>query len=96
MNVDGTTWWTTAQAEAQLRVTRNLIKQWVSRSKRAGHIAGAEPADCPRCTTGGPGFPHVDPPVRRGSRLAGYRAQQLLDAEAYTAGSPRGGSRRPA
>lgn len=94
MNVAGELWWTTAQAVAQLRVTRNLINQWVARSKRAGHQPGADPDTCPRCRTHPSWFPHVDPPVRRG-REAGYRAQQLLDAEAYTAGSPRGGNRRP-
>lgn len=40
----------------------------------------------------GHGFPTVDPPVRRG-RSAAYRAQQLMDAEAYTATSTRGNRR---
>ena len=100
MNVDGATWWTTAAAVAQLRVDRKVINQWVRRSRTAGHVAGAAPQACPACGRGG--FTHLDPPVRRpaaaGHRggTAGYRAQQLLDVEAYTAGSPRGGQRRPA
>lgn len=95
MNVDGSMWWTTEQATAQLGVSAGVLRQWVYRSKAAGHARGDDPDECTRCQSDPAGFPHLDPPVRSG-RLAGYRAQQLLDAEAYTAGSPRGGSRRPA
>lgn len=42
-----------------------------------------------RSRRGDPGFPVVDPPVRRGNTWA-YRAQQLIDAEAYTAAAERG------
>lgn len=93
MNGGGSQYWTTDRATGQLQVSRKVINQWVARSKRVGHEAGRPPVDCPRCQEDPAGFPHIDPPVRaRG--VAGYVAQQLLDAEAYTAGSPRGGARR--
>jgi hypothetical protein len=88
---DGRRWWTTAQAVVQLGVQRARLGDWVRRSKAAGHVAGAAAAGCPAC--GRPGFPHVDPPRRFGAAGA-YDADQLLDAEAYTAGSPRGGASR--
>lgn len=86
MIVDGVRWWSTGQAVDQLGVTRNAINQWVNRSKRAGHTAPA--SSCPRCAAGG-GFPHVDPPRVRGrgrGAVAAYNADQLLAAEAHTAG----------
>lgn len=91
--VDGVQWWTTAYAVAQLRVDRKLINQWVLRSRRVGHIAGAAPNDCPRCQSHPRGFPHVDPPMRRGA-VAGYVGEQLMEAEAYPAPSTRGGVAR--
>lgn len=81
--VNGQRWWTTQAAIAQLRVDRKRINDWVRRSASAGHTTPER--DCQRCLTGLPGFPHVDPPVRRG-RVSGYLADQLLDAELYTAG----------
>lgn len=81
--VNGQRWWTTAAACAQLRVRPDRLRDWVRRSRQAGHTS---PADrCPTCTARPDAFPHVDPPVRRG-RLAGYLADQLLDAELHTAG----------
>jgi hypothetical protein len=91
MNVAGVLWWTTKQATDQLQVDRKRLNDWVRRSKSAGHRPGDGRFDCPACSR--QGFPHVDPPAGRG-RLAGYRAQQLLDAEAYTAASTRGGVSR--
>lgn len=94
VEVAGVRWWTTGEAVTQLRVDRKLINKWVQRSVRSGHVAGADPSACPRCQSmpvGG--FPHVDPPARRRG-VFGYRAQQLLDAEAHTADSVRGGARR--
>lgn len=88
---NGHRWWTTDAACAQLRVRPDRLRDWVRRSKRAGHTS---PADhCDRCAAGRPGFPHVDPPTRRG-RIAGYVAQHLLDAELYTIEATRGGARR--
>ncbi|MFG3709199.1 hypothetical protein ACGF7U_31335 [Micromonospora sp. NPDC047670] len=91
--VDGVQWWTTAYAVAQLRVDRKLINQWVLRSRRAGHVAGAAPEDCPRCQSHPDGFPHVDPPVRRAG-VYGYVGEQLLNAEAKTSEGIRGGVTR--
>ncbi|PZG07900.1 hypothetical protein C1I95_30535 [Micromonospora craterilacus] len=91
--VDGVQWWTTAYAVAQLRVERKLINQWVLRSRRAGHVAGAGPQDCPRCRSHPDGFPHVDPPVRRGG-VYGYVGEQLLEAEVRTSEGTRGGVTR--
>ncbi|MCT2276329.1 hypothetical protein M3G91_01730 [Micromonospora chalcea] len=88
--VDGVQWWTTAYAVAQLRVDRKLINQWVLRSRRAGHLAGAGPADCPRCRSHPHGFPHIDPPARRRG-IYGYVGEQLLAAEAHTSEATRGG-----
>lgn len=95
MLVDGVLWWTTQEAREQLGVSAGLIRWWVWRSRDVGHEPDTDPALCPRCTADPDGFPHVDPPVRRG-RTAGYLAEQLLCAEAYTAQSRRGGSRRVA
>lgn len=81
--VNGQRWWTTAAACAQLRVRADRLRDWVRRSRQAGHITPAE--RCPVCLASSDGFPHVDPPVRRG-RVAGYLADQLLDAELHTAG----------
>lgn len=89
--VDGEQWWTTTYALQQLRVRRHCLGDWVRRSRQAGHVQGAGPDECPRCLAG-TGFPHVDPPVRAGA-VAGYRAEQLLAAEEYTASS-RSGRRR--
>lgn len=90
--VNGQRWWTTDQACTQLRVDRKRLADWVRRSKAAGHTT---PVDaCARCARAGPEvFPHVDPPVMAG-RLAGYDADQLLDAEQHTAESTRGGRAR--
>ncbi|MFG2070975.1 hypothetical protein ACGFKZ_29360 [Micromonospora tulbaghiae] len=87
MIVDGVRWWSTQQAVDQLGVTRNTINQWVSRSKRAGHVAPA--TSCPACRGRGRRFPHVDPPRTAGrgrATVAAYVADQLLAAEAHTAG----------
>jgi hypothetical protein len=89
--VNGQRWWDTARACAQLRVTPDRLRDWVRRSKAAGHTTPA--TSCARCAGGEGGFPHVDPPVRRG-RLAGYDADQLLDAELHTAASTRGNRRQ--
>lgn len=89
--VDGVQWWTTRYACAQLGVDRKVINDWVRRSKQAGHTQPA--SQCPRCLAGGRVFPHVDPPARPAPTLAGYLAEQLLDAEAYTASSTRGNRR---
>ena len=89
--VDGEQWWTTGYAVAQLRVSRARLGDWVRRSKAAGHASPA--ATCPRCPAPAGVFPHVDPPVRR-ARVFGYLAEQLLQAEAHTAGAPRGGVSR--
>lgn len=89
--VDGVQWWTTAYACAQLRVERHRLADWVRRSREAGHTSPAEA--CARCLSGLPGFPHVDPPMRRG-RVAGYVGEQLSEAEAYTGLSTRGGVTR--
>ncbi|MEV0805743.1 hypothetical protein [Micromonospora sp. NPDC050200] len=91
--VDGVQWWTTSYAVAQLRVDRKLINQWVLRSRRAGHVAGAGPQACPRCQSHPDGFPHVDPPVRRRD-VYGYVGEQLVEAEARTFGATRGGVTR--
>ncbi|PZG03976.1 hypothetical protein C1I95_33535 [Micromonospora craterilacus] len=91
--VDGVQWWTTAYAVAQLRVDRKSINDWVRRSRRAGHVAGAGPQDCPRCLAVPDGFPHVDPPVHR-SGVYGYLAEQLLAAEERTSEGARGGVTR--
>ncbi|QOC89867.1 hypothetical protein [Micromonospora craniellae] len=88
--VDGVQWWTTAYAVAQLRVDRARLADWVRRSRQAGHLAGAAPEDCPRCQSAGPGFPHVDPPVRRAG-IFGYVGEQLLEAEVWTSEGTRGG-----
>jgi hypothetical protein len=89
----GEQWWTTAFAVEQLRVRRHCLGDWVRRSKQAGHVPGADPDECPRCRSHPNGFPHVDPPARAGS-VAGYRAEQLMSAEAYTASSTRTGRLR--
>lgn len=95
--VDGVQYWLTSYACAQLGIERDRLGDWVRRSKRAGHVPvepGRDPAEaCPRCASGADGFPHVDPPVRRG-RVAGYVGEQLLDAEAHTDGATRGGVAR--
>lgn len=91
MNVGGVLWWTTAEATAQLQVHRKRLNDWVRRSKAAGHRVGAHRLDCPACSRSG--FPHVDPPVGRG-HLAAYKAEQLMQAEAHTAASRRGGVSR--
>jgi hypothetical protein len=88
---DGVLWWTTGQATGQLHVDRKRLNDWVRRSAAAGHWPGAQSPGCPGCAR--PSFPHVDPPVRRG-RVAGYRAEQLMDAEAHTANAARGGALR--
>lgn len=88
---DGRQWWTKTHAVAQLGVDRARLGDWVRRSKAAGHVAGATAATCPAC--GHPGFPHVDPPRRFGAAGA-YLAEQLLEVEAYTAESRRGGASR--
>lgn len=87
---DGQRWWTTTRASEQLGVQDSRIRDWVRRSKAAGHVAGASKAECEAC--GRAGFPHVDPPRRSGA-IAVYLADQLLDAEAHTAGSRRGAPR---
>jgi hypothetical protein len=90
MIVHGHRWWTTAAACAQLRVRPHRLRDWVRRSKAAGHTT---PADaCRRCAAGHGGFPHVDAPTRRG-RVAGYRAEQVIEAELYTHESTRGNRR---
>ncbi|NMO52011.1 hypothetical protein HH310_12485 [Actinoplanes sp. TBRC 11911] len=89
---DGKRWWTTDEALGQLRVARARLGDWVRRSKLAGHVVGQEGAECLAC--GANGFPHVDPPRRAGAAAA-YQAEQLLEAEAYTDRSPRGGASRP-
>ncbi|MFY1669508.1 hypothetical protein ACN27G_06070 [Plantactinospora sp. WMMB334] len=89
--VDGEQWWTTGYAVAQLRVDRNRLADWVRRSKAAGHTSPAE--SCQRCAAGDARFPHVDPPLRRGPTY-GYRAEQLLEAEAKTGMSTLGGRAR--
>jgi hypothetical protein len=88
---DGRRYWFTSEAVAQLGIRRARLGDWVRRSKVAGHIARAAPDDCPAC--GSARFPHVDPP-RRAAGLAGYLAEQLLEAEAYTFRSRRGGASR--
>jgi hypothetical protein len=95
--VDGVQYWLTTYACAQLGVARGRLADWVRRSKQAGHVPvepGRDPAEvCPRCASCAGGFPHVDPPIRRG-RVAGYAAEQLMEAEAYTATTTRGGVSR--
>jgi hypothetical protein len=86
----GQRWWTTTDACMQLQVRPENLRDWVRRSRTAGHVPA--PAFCPVCNSGQDAFPHVDPPVRRG-RLAGYVADQLLDVELYTATSTRGNRR---
>jgi hypothetical protein len=86
--VDGEQRWLTWYACKQLQVDRARLADWVRRSKQAGHAGPVEA--CPRCAAGGSGFPHVDPPVRRG-RVAGYVGEQLMEAEEYTSTSTRGG-----
>ncbi|AYF32184.1 hypothetical protein CSH63_33050 [Micromonospora tulbaghiae] len=88
--VDGAQWWTTAYAVAQLRVERDRLADWVRRSRQAGHVPKAAPLECPRCRSHPDGFPHVDPPVRRGG-IYGYVGEQLLAAEAHTSEGSRGG-----
>lgn len=88
----GQRWWTTTDACTQLRVRPDNLRDWVRRSRQAGHVPA--PASCSVCESGQAGFPHVDPPVRRG-RLAGYRADQLLDVELHTADATRGRRRDP-
>lgn len=90
MIVGGVRYWTTREATDQLQVSAERLRDWVRRSRIAGHTARAAPADCPTCRAGRPGFPHVDPPVRAG-RLAAYVAEQLLAAELYTGTSTRTG-----
>lgn len=80
----GVRWWTTQQAVNQLGIDRKVINQWVRRSRLAGHLGPV--ATCPACPAAAGAWPHVDPPVRAGGRLAGYQAEQLLAAEAHTAG----------
>jgi hypothetical protein len=89
---DGTQWWTTGYAVLQLGVSRHRLGDWVRRSRQAGHVAQADPDTCPACQQPGR-FPHVDPPARSG-RVAGYRAEQLFDAEAHTSSGRRGGRLR--
>lgn len=86
----GQRWWTTTEAVAQLAVKRHNLGDWVRRSKQAGHVAGAVPENCSGCRLGQ--FPHVDPPKRSGA-IGLYLAEQLLEVEAYTAGSHRGAAR---
>jgi hypothetical protein len=88
---DGRIWWTVNQAVDQLGIRRGRLGDWVRRSKAAGHVDRAEPADCPACGAGG--FPHVDRPILSG-RAGVYPAEQLLEAESHTAGSLRGGASR--
>lgn len=88
---DGQLRWTTQQAAEQLGVDPARLRDWVRRSKLAGHVARRAPAECPACRHGPrPRFPHVEAPARAG-RLAGYVAEQLLEAEVYTAQGTRGG-----
>lgn len=91
----GGRWWTTREAVDRLQVSADRLRDWVRRSKQAGHavVAVAGPGGCPACPAGPDDFPHVDPPVRRGG-LAAYQAEQLLAAEAYTARGTRGGRLR--
>ncbi|MEV4705041.1 hypothetical protein [Actinoplanes sp. NPDC049316] len=84
-------WWTTEQAADQLDVDPARIRDWVRRAKTAGHVTGAAPQACPACLQR-KAFPHVDAPKRVGARAA-YLADQLLEAEAYTATSRRGKAR---
>lgn len=86
---DGDLWWTTTEAREQLGVRAERLRDWVRRSRQAGHTG----QDCRRCANGKKGFPHVDPPVRAGP-LAAYRAEQLMEAERHTATSTRGGVAR--
>ena len=85
----GRRWWRTCEAARQLQVDAARIRDWVRRSKAAGHVA-AGPGDCLACKAASGGFPHVDPPARSG-RDAAYLVEQLLEAEAYTANSTRTG-----
>lgn len=85
---DGRLWWSTAVAVDQLQVTAARIRDWVRRSKVAGHLSGYGPGACPACLAGRP-FPHVDAGIQAG-RHAAYVAEQLLEVEAYTAASRRG------
>lgn len=88
---DGVQRWTTQQAVAQLGVDAARLRDWVRRAKLAGHVARRGPVECPACRHGPrPRFPHVEAPARAG-RLAGYVAEQLMEAEAYTAAATRGG-----
>ncbi|MDG4768762.1 hypothetical protein [Solwaraspora sp. WMMD792] len=89
----GRQWWTTSYAVLQLQVARHCLGDWVRRSRAAGHVAGADPADCPACPPDAAAFPHVDPPARRG-RVYGYQAEQLLNVEAHTGRAGRPGRRR--
>lgn len=85
MSAGGRTWWPTALAVGQLGVDRKTINQWVARSRRAGHLPWACPADCPACLDDQVQRPHLDPP-RMDGRLAWYDADQLLATELHTAG----------
>ncbi len=91
MIVAGVLWWTAEDARDRLQLHEARLWDWVRRSKLAGHIPTLT-GSCAACEAGG--FPHVDPPIRVGRGQVFYRAQQLLDAEAYTAGSTRGGAVR--
>lgn len=51
--------------------------------------------DWVRRAKAGRGFPPIDPPRRFGNTAA-YRAEQLIEAEAYTATATRGRMRRSA
>jgi hypothetical protein len=87
----GRRWWPSREACERLGVGRTRLGDWVRRSKAAGHVAGAGPDGCRAC--GVARFPHVDPPRRSGA-YAIYLAEQLMEAEAYTSASHRGGASR--
>lgn len=85
--------WTAEFAIRHLGIKRERLWDWVRRSREdGGHQASMDPRSCPGCLTG-KGFPHVDPPVRAAG-LTAYVAEQLLNADQYTAESPRGGNLR--
>jgi hypothetical protein len=91
LELDGERWMTASIAAEMLGVDRKRINDWVRRSRAAGHAGPSE--RCERCASADPGFPHVDPPVRRGA-VAGYRHTQLVEAEYYTRASGRGVGRQ--
>lgn len=90
MIINGIEYWLTAEAVRHLEVDPERLRDWVRRSKAAGHRPVRAPLRCLACRPGVDGFPHVDPPFRS-KASAWYLAEQLREAEHYTGTSTRTG-----